>query len=269
MGKRKQHKVEDIMWSYTKNDWIDWISDILKYEVAYPIYTINRESENVLMDMPEWLIKNKIDTGEYQKALIWHLKDTVDIQHGSVYNIARVEKLLESLDSIRWDTFIDEKFFIDILMSIKFDRFKLSRNSLKNELLSILVYQNLSSAGIKDLEEYVIRELPDKINETLFWEGYLRVIEKVHSKDLMVQLNALSIVIDLLCEKKSIKKDVIPTIIDTINEFFYNYQDKYGFERISQIWRDEEAKKPFNKTKAKIFDAIDSHYLKCILEDIF
>lgn len=269
MGKRKQHKVEDIVWSYTKNDWMDWISDILKYEVAYPIYTINQESDNVLADMPEWLVDNKIETTEYQKALIWHIKAQIDLWQGKIKNIDYLERLFESLGSIAWETFLDEEYFINILTSKKFDRFKLSRNSLKNELLSILVYQNLSPAGIKDIEEYVVRELPEKMNETLFWEGYLRVMEKVHPKDLMAQLNALSLVIDLLCEKKSIKKDVIPTIIDTINEFFYNYQDKYGFERISQIWRDKEAKKPFNKTKVKIFDAIDSHYLKCILEDIF
>lgn len=269
MGKRKQHTVEDILWSYTKNDWMDWISNILKYEVAYPIYIINQESDNVLADIPEWLVDNKIETTEYQKALIWHIKAQIDIRQGKIKNIDYLEKLFESLGSIAWETFLDEEYFINILTSEKFDLTRTSRDSLKSELLSILSNQNISIGGSRKIEKYATRVLPEKTQNEFFWIGYMSIKIRNYPQSINLQFEALSSVIDILSKKDLVDDRILIAIVDTIKEIHYLYELKSDFIRLSQLWRDHEAKKPMTSSGEKIFKAIDEHYLEYIKKDIY
>ncbi len=269
MGKRKQHKVEDIVWSYAKNDWIDWISDILKYEVAYPIYTINQESDNVLADMPEWLVENKIETTEYQKALVWHIKTQINLRQGKIKNIDYLERLFESLGSIVWETFLDEEYFINILTSEKFDLTRTSRDSLKSELLSILSDQNISISGSRKIEKYATRVLPEKIQGEFFWVGYISIKIRNYPQSINLQFEALSLVIDILSKEDLVDDRILIAIVDVIKEIHYRYDTKSDFIRLSQSWRDSEAKKPMTIVGEKIFKAIDEHYLDFIKKDIY
>lgn len=269
MGKRKQHKVEDIVWSYTKDDWMDWISDILKYEVAYPVYVINQESDNVLMDMPEWLVENKTETTEYQKALIWHIKNRVDLKSGKITNINYLERLFESLGSITWETFLDEEYFIDILTSEKFDSTRTSRDSLKSELLSILSNQNISLEKLKKIENYAIRMLSRKIQDEFFWIGYISIKVRNYPNSLALQLEALSLVISLLSKKDLTDDRILVAIVDTIKEIHFRYAQKSEFISVSQIWRKNEDKKETNLVREKILKAIDNHYFEYIEKSIY
>jgi hypothetical protein len=115
MPNKKNHSIADELRDFSVADWMNWLDNILLYDVAPPINFINQDSD-VIFDMMTFLFNSDIDTINYEEALLRNIDIYKDRSNSECNKF--LERLIDGLQIIKMQSSYD--LLINILKTEKY-----------------------------------------------------------------------------------------------------------------------------------------------------
>lgn len=226
----------DMLRNHKEVDWLDWIDDMLVYDIAYPD-TFRRSSiHDGIMEVSSYFESNNLPSDEYQKALLTTVCGIINLETQNPDVSKKLYRLLNALNGFvnnclgqkLTEMFFDPKYD----NTVWYDHIIKKNVYFKTNMLLILSNSNLVGSSAENVLTQAYDYLQNYVETQGFVYAYLIFTIRQFSKDSSVFF--VNLIHTINATKKEMFENLMPIIIDLLES--YKFSNNAVFKKGFKEW---------------------------------
>lgn len=200
--------------------WVDWIEDILYYNIAFP-FSVITPGRDILEEIREYLTENKISPREYELALI--------IVSQKLMKYEETTKLSRMMDVMQPMANLNNLSLFKSILEIKTNNSEFLDNVISKALLGLSKLP-LPENNKDSIHDFILANQQPLTSSPAFTGNYLRFLRNMYSPDEFF-IGLTNVIISHNTHKMNDKWEqaMAVTLEDKIRELHYTSPDFYFY----------------------------------------
>lgn len=220
-------KIKKHLEEYSKKEWLDWLSDMLDFGIAYP-EILGKSTAESIFNLQDLFSRYKISSKTYQEALLEKLIIILDSEKSSKDSLD-YEKIVSALNSLK-NIEITE-FLVELFLSTRYQNDDRIECRMRSATLLVLSQAKLATS-LRDRIYQISRDcLPKYVKDPFFCSSFIKFSYRQYIP--IVDNFFENFVLILTTVERNDFKPLITTLIDKLEELEFHYKELFqnGFTK--------------------------------------